>query len=134
MSDELFDTGEVVEPEVREGLAALKNAHELDVPYPFDEPKDLALLRRIKGKYPDLDVNALVQKFVTWCTDATPWQDEKGKAVPIRWRSRLWTWAVNDERYGASGRGGTGRAAASRTHYAATAGGHGDDTWSSDKW
>lgn len=134
MAEGLFPFGDEIEPEVRAGLAALRDAEKMNVPYPFNETQDLSLLRRIKEKYPDLDVNSLAERFVAWCTDATPWLDEKGKPATIRWRSRLWTWAVNDERYGASGHRGSGRSGASRTHHAATARGHGDDTRALDKW
>lgn len=134
MAEGLFDIGDEVEPEVREGLVALRDAHEMNVPYPYSEQQDLSLLRRIKNKYPDLDVNDLVAKFLVWCTDTTPWVDEKGKPTAIRWRSRLWTWAVNDERYGTDRRGGSGRHATVRTHHAATRAGHGDATESLERW
>lgn len=116
---------------IADAARTLERAEESsDVPYPFNQTLDCKTLLRIQEKYPELDLLDMVEKFIAWCTDTTPWLLENGKPARIRWRSRLWTWAVNEERYRLSQ---TRRLAKARTHRAAEQD-HTVETEASERW
>ena len=119
---------ETMPPELLRSMQSLEGAYaELGVPWPYDEKEDMALLTRIKTKYPQLNVGDLVDDFLVWCVDARPWEDKKGKPQVVRWKQRLWTRARNQIEYGKKNRKNR-----TTTHYFATE--RSDENQILDEW
>jgi hypothetical protein len=126
------DADESTPEQVRRGLEILENASKWGVPYPYDEEKDRRTLMNISAGYPGVNVVELLEKFLVWTMEEEPWKHEK----TIRWRSRLVTWARNDERFGKQRHAGTGAGGTriGRTHHAAPGGRDSEATEVVDKW
>lgn len=92
----LFDDADEQERDLLEGLKAVHKK------YPFDEEKDLEMLRAMHADFPTVDLREMMREWKMWVLDHDP---KKG----WNWRLRFRNWVKNNERYSRERAGHNGR-------------------------